>query len=767
MERKHAEAIDIYSPFHLKCECIDSHNGIYIVQKSFQGTSTPIHVQFKIWGDQHRVTCELNSCQVSMDLAWKADARSYQCVHLQAVSNIKSNISSPTLTVETLQEIVRRKGFGSDEFKLCVNRQNAAKEQNAPLSVESKIGTPTTKRFISVYEPKISSYCKLGRIMVTYDTKKNLWHCPCLRSQRSCIHKYIGEWHLFQTHPELYSTEQTAEDLLRIAMEVTEITEVTVVAVEGTKAYPPNDLQTLEAIVKYISVHKKIPRSIPDHLKRPSTQKEIPKHLIPEEMLCHRCPDRVDLSAPVCITNSARVLSTTGIVEDIATYYKYCPQCNMMYRYQEWSSGLHNFNDHLLMDMSLCLMIRHMLQVHTSVTRVAEYLELSTGVEFPSPDVILQIYLHFEALTDHEYEFSCVRCGDHPPVVIMDIHRQTSFHLSASDLTPPPEDFHGEVDADGFWEAITLERLAHGFITSLENNLFAVSPSYSFWAPWIGRNTRRSDTVLNSEFQKEAAERHELNASENRLRDELAKQTIQVLRTLCRECGVDNQGSRADLLLRLYAEMRSKETYDKIFEKVWSSSGGWAVIMCLCGIVYSIKCVLRAESPRDFTDLLLSWKHIPNVIICNFAHGLATHTNSRQPSTFTPFEGQLMEPTPENIREARAGTLRVSLLWLTSKQHSSDPNGHPSTGSSDRYVLYDRFHKNNAKEQQDALRKMRLVPQLASKVKSHLMEQLFARLKKSNYFLNMAPPSKHVFMIRNIIHQYNVQLNEKLLKDIK
>ncbi len=48
----------------------------------------------------------------------------------------------------------------------------------------------------------------------------------------------------------------------------------------------------------------------------------------------------------------------------------------------------------------------------------------------PQPIQFLHGYLHFEALTDHEYQYSCVTCGDHPPVVIMDLHKKASFHLS-------------------------------------------------------------------------------------------------------------------------------------------------------------------------------------------------------------------------------------------------------------------------------------------------------------------------------------------------
>ncbi len=69
-------------------------------------------------------------------------------------------------------------------------------------------------------------------------------------------------------------------------------------------------------------------------------------------------------------------------------------------------------------------------KAHTAVSRAVEFLQDMTGVKFPPADTVLHAYLHFEALTDHEYNFSCVTCGDHPPVVIMDLHRKGVFHLS-------------------------------------------------------------------------------------------------------------------------------------------------------------------------------------------------------------------------------------------------------------------------------------------------------------------------------------------------
>lgn len=64
------------------------------------------------------------------------------------------------------------------------------------------------------------------------------------------------------------------------------------------------------------------------------------------------------------------------------------------------------------------------------MSRAVEYLQLMTGVEFPAPDTMLHAYLQFEALTDHEYKYSCPSCGDHPPVVILGVHKPSTSHLS-------------------------------------------------------------------------------------------------------------------------------------------------------------------------------------------------------------------------------------------------------------------------------------------------------------------------------------------------
>ncbi|XP_026103392.1 uncharacterized protein LOC113074883 [Carassius auratus] len=83
------------------------------------------------------------------------------------------------------------------------------------------------------------------------------------------------------------------------------------------------------------------------------------------------------------------------------------------------------------------------------------------------------------------------------------------------------------------------------------------------------------------------------------------------------------------------------------------------------------------------------------------------------------------------------------------------------------YVLNDKFHEDNSKDERDALRKIGLVAQLAGKVNSQAAEQFFSKLKKNNDFLNMTLPSTHVFLMRSIIHHHNSQKNLRRLEAFK
>ncbi|KAL0152812.1 hypothetical protein M9458_051882 [Cirrhinus mrigala] len=538
------------------------------------------------------------------------------------------------------------------------------------------------------------------------------------------------------------------------------------------QAYPPDDAG-LRRMVHYLMEKKALPAQLPQHLVTGSKSlQDFPRQLIPKETSCVECAG--ELTEPLLITADAKLVTYTGVVNGFSTYCKACPDCGLMYRYQEWSDGIHNFNDHILITLHLCIVLRESLQTHHSVSRAIEVLEQTENKTFPKKATILHAYMHFEAMTSHSYMYSCYKCGYYPPVVVMDLHRKGVFNMPVSEMEAPPAHFDGTVDIKLFWDSVMSEIVCSGLLPCGRKNPFVVLPCYNNWAPWIGPKTRRDDIVFNTEHEKfhaprQATEMADLQMTEERLQDALINLKVEMVRKLCKQCGLDSKGSKMDLILRLRDEMKNRSSYDKIFEKVWGASGGWAVVMCPCAVVYSIKFNLRAESPRDYADILLSWKHFPNIAIYDFARGLATHTNLREPEKlpFSPHEGRLAEATTENVQLAGEGKLKVNLPWLKTKKTGTDANCHPITGSSDHYTLYDIFHERNTKDTRDALRRIGLVPELAGWVNSQCAEQLFADMRKNNYFLNTLTPSQHIFMMRNILHHYNTKCNIKTKASIQ
>nr|XP_020500943.1 uncharacterized protein LOC109992603 [Labrus bergylta] len=245
---------------------------------------------------------------------------------------------------------------------------------------------------------------------------------------------------------------------------------------------------------------------------------------------------------------------------------------------------------------------------------------------------------------------------------------------------------------------------------------------------------------------------------------------VDAVRTLCKECGVDSNGSKIDLILRLRTKMQNKQDCNKVFEKICGASGGLAAIMCPCGIVYSLKFNIRAEGPRDFADMLLAWKHLPNVSVYDSAQALVNHTSGREPENlpFQPHEGRLAPPTPENIQAAKDRTLKIHLPWiLEPNTENVEDDSHPCTKSSHRYVLCDKPDEDNGKDEKDILRRIDLVPELAGQLDSKVAEQFFTEMRKNDYFLKNMSPSACVFLVRNMVHHHNEKKERQSIEKMK
>lgn len=156
----------------------------------------------------------------------------------------------------------------------------------------------------------MSYYSRLGRVVVSYDSTQNSWHCPCAKTKRSCPHKYIAKWHLFQTNPSLFKRVRSTDVEAGLDTGSPKPEEEDV----GDVNYPSEDQEMLKRMVQYILKHKRIPAVLDEEVLHPVAH-EPKRHLIPEEMLCHHCPGNVPLSDPVLITNRAKILFSTHIVQ--------------------------------------------------------------------------------------------------------------------------------------------------------------------------------------------------------------------------------------------------------------------------------------------------------------------------------------------------------------------------------------------------------------------------------------------------------------------
>ena len=117
-----------------------------------------------------------------------------------------------------------------------------------------------------------------------------------------------------------------------------------------------------------------------------------------------------------------------------------------------------------------------------------------------------------------------------------------------------------------------------------------------------------------------------ISQKEERLLEMLQQSKRQEVESLAKSLGAKPKGSKLDIIM-LIKKLISKDNqkFEKAFSKLWGNSGGWVSMVCNHGVVYALKFVLRAESPRDYVDLLLSMKHQPNVTVSDMANILVAH----------------------------------------------------------------------------------------------------------------------------------------------
>nr|XP_002732550.1 PREDICTED: uncharacterized protein LOC100376916 [Saccoglossus kowalevskii] len=387
------------------------------------------------------------------------------------------------------------------------------------------------------------------------------------------------------------------------------------------------------------------------------------------------------------------------------------------------------------------------------------------------PDISLSMSENFNHTRLMPVEKRCKVCKSQPlldsPLLISSNANIVAMNglIKVSSLKLPDvcED-SDKVDVETFWKKIEMEKLVKPLIRYGEKNPFQVTPSYSAWAPYIGRATR-GETVWNTEHRKVIRETERLETdcrdmSEERLIELLNSSSITVakVKEICSTCNIAATGSKYDMVLRIrQALIKNDNIMNKVFQKIWGASGGWLSASCPHRIVYAVKFLIRAESPRDHVDLIRSFKVQPSVVIVDMPHMVARHGNIRYPQMFHPYDGRVAESTSENIMLATEGKLEVHLPWLYGRQQSSQ--GNHVLGDDVHLCLYDVFHQQNTSKEEEVLRRISNIPELHGIVNSQVAEQIHNSRKRDIHFLNTMGATTHIFILMNVIHSHNMKVN--------
>ncbi|XP_069191273.1 uncharacterized protein [Procambarus clarkii] len=587
---------------HLYAVSIDGR-GIYAVSKTFKGPQHPIHVK-RVPGSHHPGYCEVGGCNDIFQTQRRNGNDFYECDHLMATYFCVAGVICD-MSLEKLANMLSDGYISSTNHNMCkASYEEALKNsQIFVVSIPQRARMSKRYQFWSVYTGTKLWWCKFQRTIVTLDCNTSAIWCRC--KHRSCWHRSVVRWWLYQTSGASHLTETNIEQDI-VDSEIMDPEDTDPENAEPDDADPedtdpedadpedtypedtdPEDAHPEDTDLEHTSkeessdecIDRKIQymnsmKTIPCGISFPKFSVEkCPQKLIPSETTCHFCHST--LGSPQLVSRKATVVDNLNPpCKQFETFCKMCPTCHMKYRYAEIEDGIFNFNDSLLVTYSLMVNIRALLLNHTSISRTLSAIEYTYDITVNHQE-LENAYLAFEALCDHNYEFTCFRCGHHPKLLIHGLTEKATFSYPVNNIqlpnSPAPE-----IDINKFWDKINKELVARCFLKKGMRNPYKLHPSYNEWAPYIGPYTRKSDLVHNTEYEK-----------------------------------VNNDSE----YLAPVAEDVTHHSYRR--------NGGWVFSSCPHNVTYALKCLLKPESPSDYVDILASLKHVPTVNLANKASNIA------------------------------------------------------------------------------------------------------------------------------------------------
>ncbi|XP_055024533.2 uncharacterized protein [Misgurnus anguillicaudatus] len=190
----------------------------------------------------------------------------------------------------------------------------------------------------------------------------------------------------------------------------------------------------------------------------------------------------------------------------VSVAIKECPTCNGIVRFQEYSSGFHNFNNRVPLTLPLCQLLLSGLANKTTSGRMLNTLSFFNDNRYHH-QLLRRAFHHFLSLTNFTFDFFCYQCGYHPTVIIADTNWKLAFDIPLGTFKRPDADSISdndlEIDIAKSWSDLDKSQIAEGLISGESiANPYYTPVCHSTLAPWMGEHTRIGDILPKTEVKK-------------------------------------------------------------------------------------------------------------------------------------------------------------------------------------------------------------------------------------------------------------------------
>lgn len=297
--------------------CVDSVNGIFMVNKQSAGVPYLIHIKALVGSANQQLFCENTSCAELTRVAARGGQKQFQCSHLRSVLLAEPFPEVPELSPNSLQALIAGKVMSRDSQAACQALANKARQCGKPLIVPWCAPGEHGKIWFSVFEPQVKYWSRLGRTVVSYSFDTGIFSCKC-SNRHGCPHKLAAKWYLAQVMPEALKSVDDSAQANQVEQEDASLAlqegkdDASADQQSSSKShmeapYPPVDTHLLAAMVEYISTKKKIPFPWPlqDHAVFPK--------ITPNETICYIC--KIPLGPEEKVTDSAKIICLDSVTE--------------------------------------------------------------------------------------------------------------------------------------------------------------------------------------------------------------------------------------------------------------------------------------------------------------------------------------------------------------------------------------------------------------------------------------------------------------------